>query len=156
MIGAAFAGALIIWVFSGDQSALEHAYVGTPHLRAFFQGDGTTTPGDWLIGTLVEVALTFFLTIAVLTCMLEPERTRTGPLIAGLALTALVLAGYHLTGASVNPARWFGTAIWQRTVAPLETQPVFRDHLPYWMGPIVGALLAAVVYVEWLRPGKKG
>ena len=32
--------------------------------------------------------------------------------------------------------------------ATLESQPVFRDHLPYWMGPIVGALLAAVVHAE--------
>jgi glycerol uptake facilitator-like aquaporin len=70
-------------------------------------------------------------------------------------MTAAVLLGFHLTGAGVNPARWFGTAIWQRMVSPLEAQPLFRDHLPYWMGPIVGALLGAVIYAEWLRPEEK-
>lgn len=153
LIGAAFAGALLVLIF--DQHTLEEAYTGTPHLRAFLDEGGKTTTGDWLIGAVVEAVLTFLLTLALLTAMLDPRRQKHGPLIAGLALTAVVLLGYHLTGAAANPARWLGTAIWQKTVPTLETQPVFRDHLPYWMGPIVGALLAAIVYAEWLRPDTK-
>src|SRR5262249_42939070 len=63
--------------------------------------------------------------------------------------------GYNLSGAALNPARWFGTAFWQRSVPTLEPLPVWRDHLPYWMGPIVGALLAAIVHAEWLRPDEE-
>lgn len=153
LIGAAFAGALLVLIL--DQQTLDSSYAGTPHLRVFFTNKAEMTTGDWLIGAVVETVLTFLLTLALLTSVLDPRREKTGPLVAGLALTALVLFGYHLTGAAANPARWLGTAIWQRTVPTLETQPVFRDHLPYWMGPIVGALLAAVVHAEWLKPNAK-
>lgn len=164
MIGATLGGGLAISLF--DQTTLEKSYAATPHLAAFHKAatlDKVTedvTPGDWLPGSTAEVVLTFLLTLALLTTVLEEKRSewRWGPLLAGLALTAAVLVGYNLSGAALNPARWFGTAFWQRSVPPLEAQPVWRDHLPYWMGPIVGALLAAVVYAEWLRPDeeKKG
>jgi MIP family channel proteins len=153
LTGAAFAGVLLLGVF--DQSTLTESYVGTPHLRAFIENKGDVKPGDWLLGSVVEASLSLLLTLAVLTTLLEQQRSRIAPLIVGLAMTAAVLLGYHLTGAGVNPARWFGTAIWQRMVSPLQAQAVFRDHLPYWMGPIVGALLGAVIYAEWLRPEEK-
>ena len=156
LIGAAFAGGLLCAVF--NQHALDRSYAGTPHLRAFLDPDNPAheiTPGDWVTGSLTECVLTLLLTLALLNSVLRADRQRWGVLFAGLAMTACVLAGYHLSGASLNPARWFGTAVWQRTVPTLEAQPVLRDHLPYWMGPIVGSLLAAVVHAEWLQPAEK-
>jgi aquaporin Z len=153
VIGAILGGALVWAVF--DQSTLRDTFVGTPHLRAFLESpEHTVNPGDWLVGSLAEAALSFLVTLAILTAVLDPRRTDWpwGPLIAGLAMTAAVLAGYYLTGAAVNPARWLGTALWQKNVPTLDAQPVFRDHLPYWMGTIVGALLAGVAHTEWIRP----
>jgi aquaporin Z len=153
LLGATFAGGLVVLLF--DHSTLEKSYAGTPHLRAFLDNQHQVLPGDWLLGTLAEAVLTFLITLALLTGLLEKEKPRWGILTAGLALTAAVLAGYHLTGAALNPARWFGCAVWQRSVPTLTTTPVFRDHLPYWMGPTVGALLAGLAYAEWLRPPQK-
>ncbi len=153
LIGAAFAGGLIVSVF--DQDTLERAYAGTPHLRSFIDSGGQATPGDWLLGSLTEAVLTFFLTLVLLTSVLNAARVRWGTLLAGLALCASVLAGYHLTGAALNPARWFGTAIWQGTQPTLASLSYFRDHLPYWMGPIVGAMLAAILHAEWIKPAQK-
>jgi hypothetical protein len=42
-----------------------------------------------------------------------------------------------LTGSAVNPARWFGPALIGND---------FGGTWPYLIGPIVGAILAAVVY----------
>ena len=50
----------------------------------------------------------------------------------GLAVTFDILAFGPLTGAAMNPARHFGTA-------------VFAGELPamwiYWLGPIIGAII---------------
>jgi MIP family channel proteins len=153
LIGAAFAGGLIVCVF--DQDTLQRAYTGTPHLRAFLDPPGEVSTGDRLVGSLIEATLTFLLTLTVLNSVLTPDRPRWATLVPGLALCAAVMAGYHLTGAAVNPARWFGTAVWQQTQPLLAPQHLFRDHLPYWMGPIVGALLAAIVYGEWIKRAEK-
>jgi len=161
MIGATLGGGLAVSLF--PQTTVEQSYAATPHLAAFHKAATIdkvaedVTPGDWLPGSTAEVVLTFLLTLTLLTSVLDPRRAewRWAPLLPGLALTAAVLVGYNLSGAALNPARWFGTAFWQRSVPTLEAQPVWRDHLPYWMGPIVGALLAAVVHAEWLRPDEE-
>jgi glycerol uptake facilitator-like aquaporin len=153
VIGAAFAGGLIVSVF--DQDTLQKAYAGTPHLRSFIDSAGQATAGDWFLGSLTEAVLTFLLTLTLLNSVLIPERPGWVTFVPGMALCAAVLAGYHLTGAALNPARWFGTAVWQQTQPLLAPLPLFRDHLPYWMGPIVGALLAAVVHAEWIRRAEK-
>ena len=55
---------------------------------------------------------------------------------------AVTLAGYSLTGAATNPARWFGTVIWENSLPSLQSGNPFRDSPVYWIGPILGAILA--------------
>src|SRR5262249_45380815 len=71
-----------------------------------------------------------------------------GILGPGLTLTALILMGFPLTGAAVNPARWLGPVLWELTVQ----REAFRDHLVYWAGPIFGALAAGAFYEYLLWP----
>src|SRR5438034_718720 len=55
----------------------------------------------------------------------------------GLPVAADILAGGPITGAAMNPARWFGTAV----------PAGFYDHwYVYFIGPLVGAALAGLSY----------
>jgi len=54
-----------------------------------------------------------------------------------LVLTMGIFAGGPLTGAAMNPARAFGPAL---------AQGFWTDHAVYWIGPIIGAVLAALFY----------
>src|SRR5262249_53747633 len=77
-----------------------------------------------------------------------PWAKRLGALWAGLALTAATFVGYPLTGAALNPARWFGPAWWDLTQQP----SAFRDHAVYWIGPTAGALIAGWLYTALIFP----
>ncbi len=70
--------------------------------------------------------------------------------MVGLAQTAVVLFGFRLTGGAANPARWFGTVVWEMTL-PRATNAL-ADHTVYWVGPILGALLGGFLYVFVMQP----
>jgi len=54
-----------------------------------------------------------------------------------------VLIGGPLTGAALNPARAFGPAL---------VAGHWVGHLAYWIGPVVGALVAAFLWEKLLFP----
>ncbi|KAJ3680478.1 hypothetical protein LUZ60_016756 [Juncus effusus] len=60
-----------------------------------------------------------------------------GPLAIGLVAGSLVLATGALTGGSMNPARAFGPAV---------ISGEYGNQAAYWVGPFLGAALAAVVH----------
>ena len=66
------------------------------------------------------------------------------PLAIGTTLGFIVMVGGPLTGGSFNPARWFGPAL---------VGNEWGGVWPYLVGPIVGSLLAAVVFKFVLEPG---
>jgi glycerol uptake facilitator-like aquaporin len=75
-----------------------------------------------------------------------------------MAQVAVVLFGFHLTGAAANPARWFGPAVWQMSILanlPANVDRPLGDHVVYWVGPVLGALAAAVLYVLLILPPEK-
>lgn len=63
----------------------------------------------------------------------------------GLCITALCFAFISHTGCSMNPARTFGPAVWNR---------YWEHHWIYWLGPLGGALITAVIYRCLFSPKK--
>lgn len=66
-----------------------------------------------------------------------------GPIAVGLVLVANVLATGPFTGGSMNPARSFGPAV---------VSGNFKNHGVYWLGPLIGAGLAAIIYQNVVFP----
>lgn len=93
----------------------------------------------------LEMIATFFLVFVVFGTAVDPKAPNVGGLAIGLTVTAGILAIGPLTGGSMNPARSFGPAV---------ASGIYAGQMIYWTGPIVGAVLAAVVYdALFLRRG---
>lgn len=87
----------------------------------------------------VEIILTG--TVSFICCALwdpvNQHKQDSVPIKFGLAITGLSIAGAPLTGASMNPARSLGPALWTG---------IWTVHWAYWAGPFIGAALTAVFY----------
>jgi glycerol uptake facilitator-like aquaporin len=144
------AGLLLRVTFT--EGVLYEARMGTPHLfLPAFGGVERAQPtlAMLLSGIGIELVLTFLLTFAIFGTMIDPRAPRLGGLGAGLTYAACVFFGFGLTGAAVNPARWFGPFVWELT---LKSEGAHLDHAVYWIGPILGALLAGTVYSFLMVP----
>jgi glycerol uptake facilitator-like aquaporin len=90
--------------------------------------------------------LTFFLVFAIFSVGVGAGRWRLAAWSAGAALTVGVLLGFSLTGAALNPARWFGPALWELAfLEPSVGRGAMADVFVYIAGPILGALIGGLV-----------
>jgi MIP family channel proteins len=86
----------------------------------------------------LEMFTTFFLVIVVFLCAVDEQGAgELAPLAIGLTVFIDHLIAVPWTGASMNPARSFGPAV---------AMGHFEHHWIYWVGPGVGALVAAGLY----------
>lgn len=125
LIGSAIAGLFLLWIFPNGKAV----NFGAPALAS-----GITLFG----GILIEAVFTFLLVLTVYGVAVD-KRSPPGPIglaIGVIVVVALLVAG-PLTGAALNPARAFGPAL----VAGFWT-----NHLVYWIGPIIGAVIAGLAY----------
>jgi len=97
---------------------------------------------------ICEIVITFILVLTIL-CVTEKEApSGFAGLAIGLILGMNVTIALNISGGSLNPARTFGpqlVLVFLRT--PLST--AFDSAWVYWIGPIVGGLLAALAH--WLK-----
>jgi len=91
----------------------------------------------------LEAILTFFLMSAVYGTAVSPDAPRVAGFGIGLVLLFDILVGGPLTGAAMNPARAFGPAV---------VANHWLGHLAYWVGPILGAVAAALLWEYLLLP----
>src|ERR1700691_1438759 len=84
---------------------------------------------------LLEGVMTFFLVFVFFATMVDVKGAfnKIAGFGVGLAVTMDALFGYPLTHAALNPARAFGPA--------LVTHP-WSNHGVYWVGPLLGGVLA--------------
>jgi MIP family channel proteins len=109
--------------------------------------------GKTLLGALCELVGTFALVWAIMGAAVNPrgERGWAG-FVIGATLGFAVLVFAPLTGAGLNPARSLGPAI----IAGHFWGGFGRFFVVYVVGPIVGALIAAIGYkLLVLEPQKK-
>ena len=93
----------------------------------------------------LEFIATFFLMFVIYGTAVHVNAPRIGGLAIGLTIAADILAIGPLTGASMNPARSFGPAI---------ASGVLAGQVVYWIGPILGAIAAAMVWEFGLLRGE--
>lgn len=91
----------------------------------------------------VEAVLTFFLLCAVFGTAVSAHAPKVGGFAIGLVLLPAMFLGGPLTGAALNPARAF---------APALVSMDWHGHLAYWIGPLLGAALAALLWAKVLLP----
>jgi glycerol uptake facilitator-like aquaporin len=85
----------------------------------------------------LEAIATFFLAFVIFGTAVDPKAPRIGGLAIGLTIAADILAIGPFTGASMNPARSFGPAV---------ASGIFEAQAVYWIGPLIGAVAAALLY----------
>ncbi|XP_005111061.2 aquaporin-5 isoform X2 [Aplysia californica] len=92
----------------------------------------------------VELLLTFVL-VTVIFGTTDSNRPGFGSpaLLIGLTVTLGHVAGIQYTGSSMNPSRSLGSAV---------ASDSWDDHWIYWVGPIAGGVLSAIVYKLVLNP----
>lgn len=107
--------------------------MGTPALGA------AITTSQALI---TEVVLTFFLVFVVYGSAVDRRAPKVGGLFIGLTVALDIMMGGPISGAAMNPARHLGPAL---LGGGLENIWI------YWVGPVVGGVLAAQVYKNVLE-----
>ncbi|HWX09238.1 MAG TPA: aquaporin [Gaiellaceae bacterium] len=124
-LGAVAAAGLLRWFFH------RAAMLGVvPHVNSHI-GAGK--------GLVIEIILTMFLVISVFATAVDPGGAfkAIAGLGIGLTISIDVLMGGPLTGAAMNPARAFG---------PQLVFNFWGDGWVYYVGPALGAVIAAVGY----------
>jgi MIP family channel proteins len=94
---------------------------------------------------ILEALATFFLMFVIYGTAVHVNAPRIGGLAIGLTIAADILAIGPLTGASMNPARSLGPAL---------ASGVLAGQVVYWIGPIIGAIAAAMFWEYGILRGE--
>ena len=123
-------------IVSGCTSASEN--IGET-IGKYSGSEGAELISAWRVLSLEAIA-TFFLMWVIMGVAVDSKNTQHVGIAAiaiGGVVAADILCFGPLTGASMNPARSFGPALIVSN---------WTLHWCYWIGPIVGAILAAMMY----------
>jgi glycerol uptake facilitator-like aquaporin len=138
VLGSLLAGGCLRLIFNAE--ILQAAKYGAPHVNPLAYS--ALNQSTMFAGSGVELLLTFFLVMAmfgVIGSAGDPLRAGLAP---GMVQAVAVLVGFALTGAALNPARWFGPVVCE-AISGASSNP-WSDFLVYLAGPILGALLGGL------------
>ncbi|KAH6833723.1 tonoplast intrinsic protein 5 [Perilla frutescens var. hirtella] len=93
--------------------------------------------------SILEGTMTFGLVYTVYASRRVAAVGGVGPLAVGFIVGANVLASGPFTGGSMNPACAFGAALIGGS---------FKNQAVYWVGPLIGAALAGILYDNVVFP----
>lgn len=136
LLGAIVGAATLRWVVGGDR--FEAGSAGAPVLSPAM---------DIGTGTVLEAILTFLLVYAVFGTAVDDRGPwlKTAGFTIGLVIAFEIMAFGPLTGAAMNPARWFGPAL---------IGGLWSDAIVWTVGPIAGGIIASVVYTRVFLQGR--
>ena len=126
-------GAAATWVSYGDRAREVASLSATVPNTGISQGRAL----------VVEALVTFILVLVVVSVATDDRVPGAiAPLAVGFALSAAIFVAGPLTGGAVNPARAFGPNLLSGELAPLWL---------YFVGPVIGGVAAAFLYVRVLE-----
>ncbi len=140
----ALAGAAVLYVIASGKTG----FTLTDGFAS--NGYGEHSPGGYsmVAGLVAEIVLTFMFLIIIMGATDSRAPAGLAPIAIGLGLTLINLIGIPVTNLSVNPARSTGPALF---VGGWAIQQLWL----FWIAPIVGAVLAGVVYRSLFEVEKK-
>lgn len=135
VIGAILAGGVLFIIASG-QPEFDAAASGFAS-----NGYGPHSPGQFSITSalVTEIVMTMMFLIVILGATDTRAPAGFAPIAIGLCLTLIHLISIPVTNTSVNPARSTGVALFAGDWA-------ISQLWLFWVAPIVGAVLGAIVY----------
>ena len=138
VLGAIVASGLLYYIISGKAGWDISSGLAS-------NGYGEHSPGGFSMGSAlaIEVVLTLMFLFVILGSTHKNAPKGFAGIAIGLALTLIHLISIPVTNTSVNPARSTGPALFEGGIA--------LDQLwLFWLAPIVGALIAGVVW-KWFE-----
>ncbi|WP_373686052.1 MULTISPECIES: aquaporin Z [unclassified Acinetobacter] len=134
IIGATLA-ALVLYLIVQGQAG----FAGTGGFAT--NGYGDLSPEKYALSSvlLIEVVLTAGFLMVIMGATAKRAPAGFAPIAIGLALTLIHLISIPVTNTSVNPARSTGVAFFAETAA-------LSQLWAFWVAPIVGAVIGAVLY----------
>ncbi len=119
--------------------ALTHIYPETVWRVAALGATSLSPDATRIPAMAVEALLTFFLAWVFFAAWVDPQSAArgTGGLLPGFTVMLGVLVGGPISGAAMNPARSFG---------PSLVSHHWANHGVYWVGPLLGAVIASWLY----------
>lgn len=134
VLGAIVAGGVLYLIASGKAGF---------SLAAGFasNGYGEHSPGGYslLAAMVTEVVMTMMFLLVIMGATDKRAPQGFAPIAIGLCLTLIHLISIPVTNTSVNPARSMGVALFAGGWA-------LAQLWLFWLAPIVGAILGAVIY----------
>lgn len=135
-------GAAVLYLIASGKTGFEIGSFAS-------NGYGEHSPGGYtMVAALVtEIVMTFMFLIIILGATHSKAPKGFGGLAIGLGLTLIHLISIPVTNTSVNPARSTSQAIF---VGGWAVEQLWL----FWVAPIVGAILAGIVY-KFISPENK-
>jgi aquaporin TIP len=132
LLGAVVAALCLKAIF--PQSMIDAVKFGVPAVGSGFSNGAAL---------FAEILMTFFLMFVVYGTAVDERGPRAiAALAIGLTITMDIFMGGGVSGAAMNPSRQFGVAL---------VGNLWSNWWIWWIGPIIGALLAAGLYAYVLQ-----
>jgi MIP family channel proteins len=107
----------------------------------------TDPANPFYYATALEAVLTFLLVTAFLHASTDGKAGPMAGWVVGTTLTVAMMMGGPLTGASLNPARSFGPALFTSVIDANKLDYLNPNfYLIYFVGPLFGSVVAVLLY----------